>query len=258
MRITYLGQCGVLLSGSRTVLIDPYLSYSVDEATRSRSMPWVRAYPPPVAAEDVHGIDLVLLSHAHTDHTDPGTLPAISKASPEALFIGPPPVRDKLKQLGISEDRVICPEVDTPMLGVRAIPAAHEQLHPLEQGYYAEYGYIIELDGIRLYHSGDCCPYDGLQDRLKALDAALLPVNGRDAFRLRDNCIGNFHPEEAVRLCAECGIPALMPLHHDLYAANGMSVERVACLRDIFAPSLRLLTPRPGHGVDIRPHISVD
>ncbi len=251
MQITYLGQCGVRLEGTRRILIDPYLSYSVDKHAKGRAGLWERAYPPPVRPESLHGIDYILLTHDHTDHTDPETVPALAKANPSAIFVGPKPVKEKLLVLGIPDERIFCPTADTEFDGITPIPAAHEELHPLSDGFYAEYGYIVSLDGQHIYHSGDCCPYPGLAERICGVNAALLPVNGRDAFRLRDNCIGNFHPEEAVRLCAECNIPALMPLHHDLYPGNGMSVERVVTVRDIFAPSLILLTPRPGESVQI-------
>ena len=246
MTITYLGQCGVLLEGARRILIDPYLSYSVDKHAKGRAGLWQRAYSPPVLPSQLTDIDYVLLSHAHTDHTDPETIPELFRASPSVRFVGPPPVRDKLLGLGIHEDRILCPAADTEADGITAIPAAHEELHPLAGNFFAEYGYIVHENGKAVYHSGDCCPYEGLHERIWGVDAALLPVNGRDAFRLRDNCIGNFHPEEAVRLCFETGIPALMPLHHDLYPGNGMSVERVITVRDVFAPALHLLTPAPG------------
>jgi hypothetical protein len=42
-------------------------------------------------------------------------------------------------------------------------------------------------------------PYDGIQKYLKKLkpDIALLPINGRDDYRLSHNSPGNFHFEEA-------------------------------------------------------------
>lgn len=251
MRITYLGQCGVLLAGSRRILIDPYLSYSVDKRAKNRAGIWQRAYPPPVTPDSLSGIDFILLSHAHTDHTDPETIPALAGASPDAIFVGPPPVKEKLLSLGIPEARILCPAADFEFSGITPIPAAHEELHPLSGGYFAEYGYIISDGGLRIYHSGDCCPYAELEERLFGIDAALLPTNGRDAFRLRDNCIGNFHPEEAVRLCNSAGIPRMMPLHHDLYPGNGMTKERILAVRDIFAPQLQLLMPDPGDSVEI-------
>ncbi len=241
----------MLLEGARRILIDPYLSFSVDKGAKNRAGIWQRAYPPPVTPSQLNKIDYILLTHSHTDHTDPESVPELFMANPSVRFIGPPPVRDKLLGLCIPETHILCPTADSEFDGITAIPAAHEELHPLPGNYFAEYGYIVRDGNVAVYHSGDCCPYEGLHERIHNMDAALLPVNGRDAYRLRDNCIGNFHPEEAVRLCHENGIPAMMPLHHDLYPGNGMSIERVITVRNIFAPTLSLLTPKPGEAATL-------
>ena len=53
-----------------------------------------------------------------------------------------------------------------------------------------------------------------------APEVALLPINGRDYFRTRDDIIGNFNCEEAVLLAKAIDADMLVPLHHDLYAVN--------------------------------------
>ena len=64
--------------------------------------------------------------------------------------------------------------------------------------------------------------YDGLIESLipYQVDVALLPINGRDYFRNRDDIIGNFNCEEAVLLAKAMGADMLVPMHHDLYAVN--------------------------------------
>ena len=64
-----------------------------------------------------------------------------------------------------------------------------------------------------MYHSGDCVPYDGLKFRLaeQNVDAALLPVNGRDEYRKSNGVPGNFTVKEAAQLCVEAGIDVIFP-----------------------------------------------
>jgi len=49
-------------------------------------------------------------------------------------------------------------------------------------------GYIIECAGTRIFHAGDMCMYDGLLERLKEIDIAILPIT-LDFFQ----CVGDFY-----------------------------------------------------------------
>jgi len=59
------------------------------------------------------------------------------------------------------------------------------------RGEHDFWRYIFRLGDIRIYHSGDCVPYEGLEAHLRNLkpDVALLPVNGRDDYRLSRNIV---------------------------------------------------------------------
>src|SRR5438128_388464 len=84
-------------------------------------------------------------------------------------------------------------------------------------------GYVVELGGVRAYHAGDCIPYPGQVERLRALQPhlALLPINGRDFFRETDrNLVGNMDFREAAALANDSGIQLLIPMHWELFAHN--------------------------------------
>jgi L-ascorbate metabolism protein UlaG (beta-lactamase superfamily) len=105
---------------------------------------------------------------------------------------------------------------------VRAVPSAHEELRQDESGDYLALGFVVEIGGLRFYHSGDCVPYDGQPELLRAMavDVALLPVNGRDAERSSNGVPGNFHWYEAVQLCRDAGIPSLLCHHWGMFSFN--------------------------------------
>ncbi len=107
---------------------------------------------------------------------------------------------------------------------VHALPAAHEFLSPdPETGLHPFLQYIIEGNGLRIYHAGDTLRYEGLLPRLQAfgpLDAAILPINGRDGARYRRNCIGNMTFQEAADLAGELRPRLVIPGHLDLFADN--------------------------------------
>ena len=85
--LQYVGQEGFLVGkAGKYLAVDPYLSDYVDQNC-SQLVEWKRLYAPPLQAEELDFLDAVLCTHSHYDHTDPWTLPKISKANPNTKFI---------------------------------------------------------------------------------------------------------------------------------------------------------------------------
>ena len=227
--LTALGQAGFMVkTGDVCIVIDPYLSYSVDDGDK-----WVRKMPPPMLPSEMTDADYVLLSHDHLDHVDPETLMGIAAVSPNCKFAASAwyAVR-RLTEIGISEDRIISLESDVTFVisdyvTVTPIPAAHEELHPCSPGGYEELGFIITSGDQSIYHGGDTCVYEGLCERIRGVNIAILPVNGRDETRHQMNCIGNMNAEEAAKLAHDAGIGCVIPCHWELYELNGETPENI-------------------------------
>ena len=107
---------------------------------------------------------------------------------------------------------------------VRAVPSAHEGLDTDESGRHLYLGYVIEAEGLRLYHSGDSLAYDGLAEQLgpKPFDVLFLPINGRDPAR---GVPGNMTAAEAVDLAARVRPRFVVPHHYDMFTFNTVPVE---------------------------------
>ena len=224
----YLGQLGFIVKfREKYLLIDGYLSDYVDKKCTSETFPMVRNYSVPIAPEELDFVDFVFCTHDHADHADPYTLSGIAKTNGKALFFAPQGVKQRLVGYGVPAERVCGVATDKFIslcdgIGVTAVPAAHEELHPDGMGGFLEVGYKFSLDGITLYHSGDCCPYDGLDERVKGSDIMIMPINGRDHFRRYEhNIIGNFTVRETVLLAKRSSAKLLVPAHFDLYPLNG-------------------------------------
>ena len=115
---------------------------------------------------------------------------------------------------------------------VHAVAAAHEFLSPDPvTGRYPCLQYVIEGNGIRIYHAGDTLRYEGMLGKLRRLgpfDAALLPINGRDGNRYRRGCIGNMTFQEAADLAGELRPGLTVPGHWDMFANNSADPEAFA------------------------------
>ncbi len=236
LEIHWLGQAGFVIdtAGYRLV-IDPYLSNSLAEKYRGTVRPHVRMMPPPVEPSEIRHVDFVLCSHAHTDHMDPGTLPALMHANPRAKLIAPVAARDQaLLRSGVDETRIIVADAGgtisaAPGLAVVPTRAAHETLDTDTTGHYLFLGYVFRSAAGTLWHSGDCVPFDGLVEEVAPLfpDIALLPVNGRSAELRSGGVPGNFTVAEAIDITDRIGASHLLAHHYGMFDFNTVSPEAI-------------------------------
>ena len=235
IRFWWLGQAGFAFEhDGRRILIDPYLSDSLATKYAGTIFPHIRLHPAPVDPEDVKGILAVLHTHAHTDHLDPETIRALQTKN-RPVFLAP------RARSSVALERNIPAELLQPVtagdavelakgITVTAIPAAHESLETDGNGDCVFLGYIIDFDGVRIYHSGDCVPFEGQAELLRSnrVDVALLPINGRDSHRLQNGVPGNFTVDEVLDLCAAAAIPAVVGHHFGLFDFNTVDPEAAA------------------------------
>ncbi|MUG88139.1 MBL fold metallo-hydrolase [Paenibacillus timonensis] len=222
LAIWYLGQESVIVKGDGvTIYVDPYFSGDLDDGD------WRRTFPAPITPEEIQGVDLCLITHEHDDHMDAKTLPWLHRSSPKAPIVAPACCKPALLEMGISASGVMTADDRQPMelfskLRLTPIAAAHEQLERDTDGGPRYVGYVLELNGVTLFHAGDTLVYPELIERVGALkpDIALLPINGRDYFRRQRGIVGNMDYREAVHFAREIEADTVIPLHYDLFAVN--------------------------------------
>ena len=253
----YIGQVGFIIKYQNTyTMIDGYLSHYVDKNCSSALVRWKRLYPAPIQAENLDFLDFIFCTHAHFDHADPWTIHKIAEVNHKAIFIGPSPVCSVYSDCGVPTKQILQPVIDSPTvlgpghkISFTMIPAAHEELHPDQQGGFAEVGYRISFGYATIYHSGDCCPYDGLESRIMNCDALILPVNGRDYYRRNvKDIIGCFDSTEAITLAADTHAGMLIPVHWDLYHVNEINPGTFVDLAHRLHPELPFHIFVPGEG----------
>ncbi len=142
--------------------------------------------------------DYICISHDHYDHFDPASLKPIQQIN--TVIIGPQSVTDQLNEMAIP---LLAGEShQAKELTVQAVAAYNvdKQFHPkANQGI----GFILELDGFRLYHAGDTdCIAE--MEQLGPIDLALLPVSGTYTMTA----------DEAVQAVATIKPKVAIPMHY--------------------------------------------
>lgn len=228
LTITWYGQAGFRLEGGDSrVLIDPYLSERDG-----------RRYPPVASAEDFGDITLVLCTHEHLDHMDLGFLPGFAKVNRAAKIVVPAPVLDQAVAGGLDRDRLIGAvpgaEFTDRDTTVHPLPALHglgddePVVYEFLDGRFL--GYLMEIGGVRVFHTGDALVYPELAPALRELrpDVLMVPINGRDHMRESDGIVGNMNETEAAWLAAEVDPLYCIPMHYEMFTGNRGDIGRFA------------------------------
>ncbi|MEJ2704397.1 MAG: MBL fold metallo-hydrolase [Sedimentisphaerales bacterium] len=239
LRIWWIGQEGfVFKSATQIIYIDPYLSTYAERITKGKPNEHVRIRPAPIKPEDVTHADIVFCTHDHADHIDPESIPIIADRSSYARFVVPESARQTMRSFGIDNERIYGMKGDDELrlndIQVYAIPAKHERFDLDPQKGYPYLSYLIQIDGIAVFHAGDTISYDGQVEYLKKhkIDVAFLPINGRDDFRHTLDFAGNFTCEEAVRFALDIDAGLTIPMHYDMFTINTADINEFRRVAD--------------------------
>lgn len=251
-----LGQSGFVIKGGSTIAyIDPYLSDS------GAAIGAPRRFPIPMDPAKVQHADVVFATHEHLDHADGPTLGPLMAASPQARLVTSRQGREIALQADVSAERIIMPRVgeraELADLAYTAVPAAHGASALAGPRYVYEddgegrarwMGFLIECNGVTLYHAGDTILIPELLMALQAeqIDIAILPINGRDFFREQKEIVGNLWPGEAIELTVTLEARVLIGCHNDLFDGNRVNPGMLFDELDRRAPWQRCHLLQPG------------
>lgn len=232
LHIWWTGQEGFVFKSQRQIIyIDPYLSSYAETITRGKVNEHVRIKPAPMKPEDIKNADIVFCTHDHADHIDPDGIPIIAAASPGAHFVVPECARETMRDFEIEDERIHTMKGDDELrlkdIEIHAVPAKHEEFDKHPQKGYPYLSYVINIDGVSVFHAGDTIPYPGQVERVKShkIDLAFVPINGRDENRHKFDLEGNFTCEEAIRFALDINAGLTIPMHYDMFAINTADIN---------------------------------
>ena len=143
--------------------------------------------------------DLILVTHDHFDHLDEKSINVLKKEKTEILIGG--------KDIKEGEEKEI------KGIKIKAVPAYNlvKPFHPKGKGV----GYVIEIEGKKIYHAGDTDKIPEMAE-LKDIDLALLPIGGTYT-------MNEFEAAEAVKMFFP---KKVIPMHYGSLAETPGNPEK--------------------------------
>ncbi|MBE0479092.1 MBL fold metallo-hydrolase [Candidatus Aerophobetes bacterium] len=189
LEITWLGHDSFKIESDKNfkVYIDPWKIEKKDEAS------------------------LVLITHSHYDHFSPEDVKKVQGENTHILVTGD--VADKLK----GKVRGVGPDEDISLqdVNVKTYPAYNidKPYHPRENAWV---GYVVKLDNVSIYHSGDT-DFIPEMEKIKPY-VALLPIGG----------IYTMDVEDALRAVELLNPELVIPMHYGDIVGDTSDAKRFA------------------------------
>lgn len=184
--LKWFGQSSFLLADGRRVYLDPWQ-----------------------LKEGLEPADLIFITHAHGDHLSPDDVRKLQKDT--TTIVGPPDCLEKLTGNKVTVKPGDSLEIEGIKVEVVRAYNIGKPYHPMENNWV---GYVLEVDGQRLYHAGDT-------DRIPEMrnirtDVALLPIGGTYTM----------DAAEAAQAASDINPRVAVPMHYGKVVGTAEDAQR--------------------------------
>ena len=183
--IHWLGHASFKITGDKVIYIDPYEISETEKA------------------------DIILITHTHHDHLSLDDIEKIRKL--DTSVFAPEDARSKL-----SDFKSVKPYqfFNVGKIRIETVPAYNldKEFHPEEKNWV---GYVIEINGQKIYHAGDTDLIPEMSE-LKDIDVALLPIGGTYTMDVT----------EALQAVNIIQPKVVIPMHYGKLSGTKMDAEK--------------------------------
>lgn len=212
LTVSWLGHATVLMNlFGRWVATDPALRRRIGLHFGIGTLGPSRLTPPALRPRELPPLDLLLISHAHMDHLDYGTLRRLPRSTPVVTSRGN---ADLLERFSRVEELSWGERVTVSGIAVRAIPARHWGARMFADKHRGYGGFLLQAEGVRVVFAGDTAYTDQYQaiGAEAPVDLAIVPIGAYDPWI--DN---HASPEEAWAMTRDLKARYVLPVHHSTF-----------------------------------------
>jgi L-ascorbate metabolism protein UlaG (beta-lactamase superfamily) len=220
LTVAWLGHATVLLNFHGSwVLTDPALERRIGIGRGRAKLGPRRLVQPALRPHELPPLDLVLLSHAHMDHTDLGTLRLLPRQLPVVVQPGN---RDLVCRFRHVHELPWGRSIELGGLCIESTETRHWGARMLADHHRGYGGYLLEKAGWRVLFAGDTAYTDVLTKYRQRgpIDLAILPIGAYDPW------INNHaSPEQAWTMFRALDAEYVLPVHHSTFRLSRDAVD---------------------------------
>ena len=162
--------------------------------------------------------DIILITHPHFDHLENNSIKKVADADNVVTIVAPEKALADIRLDSNHKKLKAAPGYKTTYnsVGIEAVPAYNNnpermKFHPKSENWV---GYILDIGGTRIYHSGDT---DVIQEmsELKDIDIALLSMGGTYTMTF----------EDALKAAETIKPKSVVPMHYKMILGEKASKE---------------------------------
>lgn len=227
LTVAWLGHATVLVNFYGTwFLTDPALRQRVGVRVAGATLGPRRLVRPALTLRELPPLDAVLVSHAHMDHCDLGTLRRIPRKTRAVVQRGN---GDLVRRFARVDELGWGESVEVSGARVEALEVNHWGARTLTDSHRGYGGFLIEKRGRAVVFGGDTAytrAFARLRRRGVAVDLAVLPIGAYDPY-----IHAHANPEQSWAMRREMGARYILPMHHSTFRLSrepaGEPVRRI-------------------------------
>jgi L-ascorbate metabolism protein UlaG (beta-lactamase superfamily) len=210
LTVAWLGHATVLVNFYGTwLLTDPALGARVGVRVGGLTLGPRRLVRPALAARELPALDAVLVSHAHMDHCDLGTLRRLPRRTRAVVQKGN---GDLVRRFGRVDELGWGEATEVAGARVESLEVNHWGARRLTDRHRGYGGFLVEKRGRALVFGGDTAytrAFARLPRRGTRVALAILPIGAYDPY-----IHAHANPEQSWAMAREMEADYILPMHH--------------------------------------------